>query len=274
MENPNTVKRVPKILTEKILIKPEGTGLIEGKIAIITGGTQGIGLASVARFVEEGATVVFTGRQDDLGLANARFLTECGGECTYYHCDALDREQVKNVVQKVIEKYGRIDILVNNAGQNITERFDDATPEQFRQMVRIHGLGHCYMLWEILPIMEKQGGGVVVEVGSKSSVKAAIRDPFYCFAKAGVAQLAKCLNLEYGKSNIRINMLAPGLVYSGMTTKKDGVPFDEVTRMKDFNCRGYIAYPEEMAKSVVWLASDEADYISGQIICSDGGLVT
>jgi NAD(P)-dependent dehydrogenase (short-subunit alcohol dehydrogenase family) len=266
--------RTGKTLSEKFEIKPECCRLLEGKVAIITGANLGIGLACAIRFVQEGAKVVITGRQDEVGYANEEFIRSCGGDCTYFHCDAFSRSDVKETIKGTIKKYGRIDILVNNAGYNIPARFEDATPSQFRQMVGVHGLAHCYMIWEVYPHMKEQGGGVILEFGSKSTVKPSLRDPFYCFAKAGIGQLTKCLNLEFGRDNIRINCIGPGAVFTGMTMTDDGKPVPGFTRLADFSPRGYLAWPEEMAKTVVWLCSDESDYVSGQTLCSDGGLVT
>ena len=266
--------RTGKIISDKIEIKPEGFRLLDNKVAIITGATLGIGLACVIRFIQEGAKVVITDIQDEIGRANAEFIRSCGGDCIYMHCDAFSYDDVKATVKGTIEEYGRIDILVNNAGYNIPFRFEDATPSQFRQMVGIHGLAHCYMIWEIYPYMKEQGGGVILEFGSKSTVKSSLRDPFYCFAKAGSGQLTKCLNLELGRDNIRINCIGPATVYTGMTMTNDGKPIPGFERMADFSSRGYIAWPEEIAKTAVWLCCDESDYISGQILCTDGGLVT
>jgi len=266
--------RTGKMLSEKIEIKPKGLRLLDDKVAVITGATLGIGLACAVRFIQEGAKVVITDIQDEIGFINAEFIRSCGGDCTYFHCDAFNRDDVKVAIRGAIEQYGRIDILVNNAGYNTPARFEEATPSQFRQMVGIHGLAHCYMIWEVYPYMKEQGGGVILEFGSKSSVKSSLRDPFYCFAKAGVGQLTKCLNLELGRDNIRINCIGPGAVFTGMTMTNDGEPIPGFTRMADFSPRGYLAWPEEIAKTAAWLCSGESDYISGQILCADGGLVT
>ena len=265
--------RTGKILTERIEIKPKGFGLLEDKVAIITGATLGIGQACAIRFIQEGAKVVITDIQDEIGLKNAEFVRYCGGDCTYFHCDAFSREDVKAAVKGAIEEYGRVDILLNNAGYNTPARFEDATPGQFRQMVGIHGLAHCYMIWELYPYMKKQGGGVILEFGSTSSVKSSLRDPFYCFAKAGVGQLTKCLSLELARDNIRINCIGPGAVFTGMTMTNDGKPIPGFLRMTDFSPRGYLAQPEVIAKTAVWLCCDESDYVSGQILCADGGLI-
>ena len=267
-------ERTGTVLSDKIGIKPAEHRLLDNKVAIITGASLGIGLACAVRFVQEGAKVVITGRQDEIGFANAEFIRSCGGDCTYFHCDAFNRDEVKAAVKGTIEKYGRVDILVNNAGYNTPGRFEEATPSQFRQMVGIHGLAHCYMIWEVYPFMKEQGGGVILEFGSKSTVKSAIRDPFYCFAKSGIGQLTKCLNLEFGRDNIRINCIGPGAVYTGMTMTDDRKPIPGFERMADYATRGYLAWPEEIAKTAAWLCSDESDYISGQILCTDGGLVT
>ena len=269
-----TYDRTGKLLSEKIEIKPKGMCLTEGKVVIITGATLGIGLACAERFIQERAKVAITGIEDDIGEANAKFLTDCGGECTYYHANAFERREVSAMVKAVMEKYGRIDILLNCAGYNIPASFEQATPDQFRQMVGIHGLAHCYTLWEVLPVMEAQGGGVILEFGSKSSDKPAAHDPFYCFAKAGIKQMSKNLNLEFGHKNIRINCICPGPTVSGMTTTENGEIIPDFQHIGKLVPRGRYAMPEDIAKTAVWICSDEADFIAGLTFNVDGGIVT
>ena len=267
--------RIGKVM-EKVTLKPEGSRLLDGKVAIVTGAGLGIGRATVMRFLEEGAKVVFTDLQDDIGEANEKILTELGFEVMYVHCDAFNRDDVKNLVKKTIERFGRIDILDNSAGYNVQGRIgtEYATASKFRQMVGIHGIAHCYTIWEVLPYMKAQGGGVILEFGSKSSVRASLRDPYYVFAKAGVAQMTKCLTLELAKYNIRINTIAPGAVLTGMTLTKTGEKVPGFDAILQFSARGYAAEPDAIAGIVAWLCSDESDYICGQIISCDGGIVS
>ena len=268
--------RDAKAMDQQITLKPEGARLLDGKVAIVTGAGLGIGRATVMRFLAEGAKVVFTDLQDDVGEANEKFLTEQGFDVMYVHCDAFDRNQVHAMVQKTIERYGRIDILDNNAGYNVKGRIGtpDATPSKFRQMVGVHGLAHCYTIWEVLPYMKAQGGGTILEFGSTSSVRASLRDPYYCFAKAGVVQMTKCLCLELAKYNIRINAIAPGAVLTGMTMTNEGEKVPGFDAILSFSARGYAAEPWQIANVVTWLCSDESDYIDGQIIRCDGGIVS
>lgn len=266
--------RTGSLLTEKVEIKPSGSCLTEDKVVIVTGATLGIGLGCAIRFTQERAKVIVTGIEEEIGAANAKFLTDCGGACTYYNVNAFDRSAVKSMVKSVMEQYGRIDVLVNCAGYNIPLHFEDYKPDHFRQLVGIHGLAHCYTMWEILPIMERQGGGVVLEFGSKSSDKPAAHDPFYGFAKAGVKQMSKVLNMEYGHKNIRINCICPGPTVSGMTTLENGEIIPDFAEIAKQVPRARCAYPEDIAKAVVWICSDEADYVAGLTFNVDGGIVT
>jgi 3-oxoacyl-[acyl-carrier protein] reductase len=266
--------RTGKILTEDIDVKPTGQGILEDKVAIITGATLGIGLACAVRFVRERAKVVITGIEEEIGRTNAQFLTNQGGECSYYNVNAFHRDEVKAMVADVMKKYGRVDILVNCAGYNIPVHFEQAKPDEFRQMVGIHGLAHAYTLWEILPIMETQGGGAVLEFGSKSSDKPAAHDPFYGFAKAGVKQMSKVLTMEVAQKNIRINCICPGATVTGMTTLKNGEIIPDFKEVAKTISVGRYAYPEDIAKAAVWICSDEAGYVSGLTFNVDGGIVT
>jgi 3alpha(or 20beta)-hydroxysteroid dehydrogenase len=113
-------------------------------------------------------------------------------------------------------QYGRIDILVNNAGYHIGRPFLESNPDDFWQMVNIHGLSHCFTMWEILPIMMKLGGGCVINVSSKLGVRPSEHIPFYCFVKAGMDHLTRCLSNDYAQYGIRLNSLSPGLTHPSM----------------------------------------------------------
>ena len=266
--------RSGKLIEGEITIKPKGYGLLEGKVALITGGNLGIGQGCVLRFIQEGATVAFTDLKDGVGFANAEYIRTQGGECTYYHCDAFHEDEVKVTIAAIMEKYGRIDILVNSAGYNVATPFANANPGQYLQMVGVHGLAHCYTMWAVHPIMKAQGGGMILNFGSKSSGKPATHDPFYCFAKAGIAHMTKCISLEFARDNIRMCAIAPGAILTGMTSSDDGTPNAPFMQLANMLPRGYIGMPKDIANVVTWLCSDQADYVSGHTYYCDGGIVT
>ncbi|MGD0916993.1 MAG: SDR family oxidoreductase [Thermodesulfobacteriota bacterium] len=245
------------------------TGKLEGRVAIVTGATSGIGEAIAYRFAEEGAKVVLSGRREAMGTQNAQKILDAGGEAIFVKTDVTKEEEVKQVVKTTMATYGRVDILVNNAGILMPKRFEESTIEDWYKIMSVDGLGYLLCMWEVLPIMKKQGSGCVINVSSKSATRPSEVTPFYCFVKAGMDHLTRCLNNDYAEYGIRLNSLSPGLTYSEMT--KDEPRFYELA--KAIPMKRY-ATAEEIAGSAVFLASEDASYISGAAINVDGGLVS
>ena len=265
-----------KLLTEKVELVPEGTGLVEGKVTLITGATLGIGLSMATLFAQHRAKVIITGIEEEIGKYNAQFLRDCGCEVTYYNANAFYRNEIHDLFEEIRKTYGRIDILINSAGYNIPAHFMEATESQYRQLMGIHGLAHVYTLQEAIPMMQKQGGGVVLEFGSKSSDRPGDYDPFYCMAKAGVKLMSKSLNMEFGPDNIRINCICPGPTITGMTQDNDGNIVPAFAKggpvLKQTSLRK-IAMPIDIAKAALIICSDYAGYVAGLTYNVDGGIV-
>ena len=265
-----------KHLSEKVELVPEGTGLVEGKVTLITGATLGIGLAMATLFAQHRAKVIITGIEEEIGEYNANFLRECGCDVVYKNANAFKRDEIKALFDYIKKEYGRIDILINSAGYNIPSPFMDATESQFRQLVGIHGLAHCYTLWEAIPMMKEQGGGTILEFGSKSTDRPGDYDPFYCLAKAGAGMMAKSLNMEFGRFGIRINCICPGPTITGMTQDNDGKIVDAFEKggpvLKHTALRK-IAMPIDIAKAAIIICSDYAGYVAGLTYNVDGGIV-
>lgn len=265
-----------KLLTDRVELVPKGSGLVEGKVVLITGATLGIGLAMAVLFAQHRAKVVITGIEEEIGNYNSRFLRECGCEITYVNANAFVREEIETLFEFIKEQYGRIDILINSAGYNIPAHFMETTESQFRQLIGIHGLAHVYTLQNAIPMMQEQGGGVVLEFGSKSSDRPGDYDPFYCMAKAGVKMMAKSLNMEFGPDHIRINTICPGPTITGMTQDNDGNIVDAFKAggpvLKQTSLRR-IAQPVDIANAALIICSDYAGYIAGLTYNVDGGIV-
>jgi len=261
---------------DKVEMTEKGRGRIEGKVAIVTGTTSGIGEAIALRFAEERAKVVMTGIEPEIGEANAKAINGAGGEATYINVDSLDQDGIRQMVRIVMDKYGRIDILVNNAGYHIGRHFHESNPDDFWAMINIHGLAHCYTMWEVLPVMKAQRSGSVINLGSKASVRPGGFEPFYCFAKAGINMLTKALNMEYGPYGIRLNVLCPGATLSRMTIRddtEDGFATGFAALARDFIPLRRHGTPREQADAALWLASDESSYVAGLSLHVDGGIV-
>jgi len=243
-------------------------GRLEGKVAVITGATSGIGEAIAYRFGKEGAKVVLCGRRETIGQQNAQKIIDAGGEAIFVKTDVTKKEEVGHMVRTAMAKYGRIDILVNNAGILQDKHFEELTVEDWYAVMSVDGLGYLLTMWEVLPIMKEQGSGCVINMSSISATRPWETQPFYCFVKAGIEHLTRCLNNDYAGYGIRLNSLSPGLVLTEMT--KNG-PLDEI--IKGIPMKRY-AVADEIAGAALFLASDDASYISGAAIHVDGGLVS
>lgn len=243
-------------------------GRIGGKVAVITGATSGIGEAIAYRFGKEGAKVVLCGRRETIGQQNAQKIINAGGEAIFVKTDVTKKEEVGHMVRIAMAKYGRIDILVNNAGILQEKHFEELTVEDWYAVMSVDGLGYLLTMWDVLPIMKEQGSGCIINMSSISATRPWETQPFYCFVKAGIEHLTRCLNNDYAGYGIRLNSLSPGLVLTEMT--KDG-PLDEI--IKGIPMKRY-ATADEIAGVALFLASDDASYISGASIHVDGGLVS
>ncbi|MDR1511112.1 MAG: SDR family oxidoreductase [Synergistaceae bacterium] len=243
-------------------------GRLEGKVAIVTGATSGIGAAIAFRYAKEGAKVVLCARREDKGNANVEKIRKEGGEAIFVKTDVTVRDDVKNAVKKTADTYGTVDILVNNAGILLNKKFKDSTPDDWRRVMKTDALGSLYFLWEVLPLMKARKYGVVVQVGSKASTRPSDQEAFYCFVKAGMDHMIRVLTDDYAPFGIRLNVLAPGLTLTEMT--ESAPRLDELAKGVPF---GRVGKAEEMADAALWLGSDESSYVSGAVINVDGGLV-
>ncbi|MGD0915428.1 MAG: SDR family oxidoreductase [Thermodesulfobacteriota bacterium] len=245
------------------------TGKLEGKVAIVTGASSGIGEAIACRFAREGAKVVLSARREEKLKANTQKIIDAGGEAIFVKTDVSKADEVKRMVNTAMANYGRIDILVNNAGILLPKRLEECTANDWRAIMSVDGLGYLLCMWEVLPIMQKQRGGCVINMSSKLATRPSDITPFYCFVKAGMDHLTRCLNNDYAEFGIRLNSLSPGLTLSEMT--KDDPRFYELA--KGVPMKRYAA-ADEIAAAAVFLASEDASYISGAVINIDGGLVS
>lgn len=244
-------------------------GKLEGKVALITGASSGIGEAIAYRFAIEGAKVVLSARREERLQKNTQKIIDAGGEAIFVKTDITKRDEVVRMVKTAMTTYGRIDILVNNAGILLHKKFEECSADDWREIMSADGLGYLLCMWEILPIMKEQRSGCVINMSSKSATRPSEVTPFYCFVKAGMDHLTRCLNNDYAEFGIRLNSLSPGLTLSEMT--EDYPRFYELA--KGVPMKRY-ATVDEIAGSAVFLASEDASYISGAAINVDGGLVS
>ncbi|HEY3424504.1 MAG TPA: SDR family oxidoreductase [Negativicutes bacterium] len=247
-------------------------GRLSGKVAIVTGATSGIGEATAFMYGKEGAKVVLAGRNEEKGNANAKAICDAGGEAIFVRTDSRKADDLKALVKSTTDKYGRIDILVNNAGMLIHKWFHEQTEEDFYTIMETNYLAYIRLMWAVLPIMQKQHSGSVINVASISAVKPNIRESFYAGFKGAINNLTKCLVLEYGKDNIRLNTLCPGPINTNMTPKDIQTNPEARKAVESLVPIGRLGEPDDLAYTAVFLGSDESSFVNGATIIVDGGL--
>lgn len=267
---------------------------LQGKIALITGGASGLGAQIARRFTEEGATVVI----NDLRAEDAEAMaSELGGESIGVGFDVSDSAAVEAGFKEVAERFGRLDVLVNNAGIGLdqpeedrlererrtfqqvaeiqaggpTETFVDVTmhlsDERWRRMLAIHLDGTFFCTREALKIMAPQMSGNIISMGSIMGTAGGAGSPHYCSAKAGILGLTRSLARELVPRNIRVNAIAPGFIDTPMTAPIGGTKalIEAATPMRRFGV------PDDIAWAAVYLASEEANFMTGQVLSPNGG---
>lgn len=243
--------------------------MLDGKTAIVTGGTRGIGYSVVQRFLEAGARVaLFGSRQETVDRALEHIKTEHADAEVMGLFPALDQyQEVEEAIQKVKEQFGRIDILVNNAGISARESLYDYQPEDFEKIMRLNvtGVFHCTRAAAF--VMKEQGGGSVINMSSMVSIYGQPAGCGYPASKYAVNGLTKSLARELGKDQIRVNAVAPGVTRTDMVA---ALPEELVQKMAATIPLGRIGEPEEVADAVLFLASDLSSYVTGTVLSVDG----
>lgn len=254
-------------------------GKLDGKVAVITGGSSGIGNASVRLFVEEGAQVVFGDIQDELGEALAE---ELGPNAIYLHANVRNESEIKALIDLAVEKFDRLDCMFNNAGfpcvggpidETPTDGFDVSMEIQFRSVFL--GMKHA------APIMKQQGSGSIISTASVAGLRTGMGGHVYSAAKAAIIHLTRTVAMELGEFKIRVNCICPGGIATAIFGKGLGLEQVKAERFKEL-AKMYLSglqpinrsgLPEDIAKAALWLASDDSTFVSGHPLVVDGGLI-
>lgn len=253
-------------------------GILDGKVALVTGGGSGLGAATAKRFVEEGAKVVITARRMDTLEKIADGLP--AGSVLAFRGDVTDFEQAQAMVDATVGFGGRIDILVNNAGAGAPAgKVVDLTVEQWQQLVGVNLTGPFLMMKAALPAMIKSGGGSIVNIASLAALRCIPGMAAYTATKAGLIGLTQTVALDYGGDNIRANAVCPGLIVTegmsrgaaGLAEKLGTDTIGAMNWMTKFTPMQRPSKPEEIAKAVVFLASEDSSYMTGAALVVDGG---
>lgn len=245
------------------------TGMLDGKVAIVTGGTRGIGYAIVQKFLKAGAKVaLFGSRQETVDKALEQIKAERPEAEVMGLCPALGNyQEVEEAIQAVQNQFGRLDVLVNNAGISARESLYDYQPEDFEKIMRLNVTGVFQCTKAAASIMKNQGGGSVINMSSMVSIYGQPAGCGYPASKFAVNGLTKSLARELGRDQIRVNAVAPGVTRTDMVA---ALPEELVQKMAATIPLGRIGEPEEVANAVLFLASDLASYVTGTVLSVDG----
>lgn len=256
--------------------RERGVGRIEGKVALITGAASGIGEATAELFAREGARVLLADVQDELGQQVLERIREAGGTAEYVHCDVSVAEDVGGMVRAAVDTYGRLDILYNNAGLarggTITEISEDDWDLVIDVDLKSVYLGCKYAI----PEMRKAGGGSIISTASIAGLRGSPRLNAYSAAKAAVVNLTRTIAGEVGSAGIRVNCICPGIIVTPIWRQVGVMADDQQEQM--WRMMGQrvllqrVGMPEDVAKGALFLASDDASYVTGHALVIDGGL--
>lgn len=254
---------------------------LSGKVALITGGTSGIGEATVALFVKEGARVLFTGRNTAKGEA---FAAELGPAARFFVADASDQAQVKAAVDTAVETYGRLDVLFNNAGGPTRGLVDTVTPEDLAHATNLLLGSVIFGIRHAAPVMKSQGGGAIINNASVASNRTHMGDYLYAIMKAGVVQATRMAGMELGQHGISVNCISPGAIatpifFGGsnkaaeMEAGKADAKLAKLTvNLAKATPLRRSGLPHDIATAALFLASDEGRYINCHDLVVDGGM--
>jgi NAD(P)-dependent dehydrogenase (short-subunit alcohol dehydrogenase family) len=247
-------------------------GSYAGKVAFVTGAANGIGRATALAFAREGASVVVADISERSNQETARMIEDLGARALALRCDATRAEDVKAALDQAVDAFGRLDFAFNNAGsEQALTATADLMEEEWDRIVRVNLRSAFLCMKYEIPLMLKQGNGVIVNTSSGAGVKGIAGQAAYCAAKHGIIGLTKAASLDYAASNIRVNVVCPGIIDTPMMDRFTGGTAEGRERVIAQEPVGRMGKPEEIAAAVLWLCSDAAAFVIGHALVIDGG---
>ncbi len=255
---------------------------LQGKVCIVTGSSSGIGRGVADLFAGQGAKVVVADIQEDKGRDVAASIAAGGGIASFFRLDVSDEDSWRGIVSHALDAYGRLDVLVNNAGIGFVKPILDTTVDEWRRVMAINVEGVFLGVKHAAPLMMKNGGkgGSIINVSSNIVYVPGATQGAYCSSKSAVASFSKVAAIELAPYNIRVNTVFPGFVKTAILetafveAEKAGRTRDDLMGMfKESNLIGRIGEPADLAYPIVFLASDEASFVTGSDFVIDGGEV-
>ena len=248
---------------------------LDGKVALVTGSTTGIGEACARALSQAGAAVMISGRNEARGLAVIESLRDAGGIAEFTQADLRDEGACEALVAGTIERLKGLDILINNAGILYTANAVETTNEQWLDTFAVNVNALFYMSRAAIAHMKEKGGGAIVNTASEWGLNGEPNHVAYCASKGAVVQITRCLALDHAQDNIRVNSVCPGEIHTQMVddilAKQGGDPEENLRALAAGIPMRRLATPDEVARCVRFLASDEASYVTGANLAVDGG---
>ena len=247
---------------------------LDDKVALITGGNSGIGRATAALFAKEGAAVVLTGRNQERGEQVAQAINEAGGRSMFVCSDVRVAADCRQAVEQTLERFGRIDVLFNNAGVFYPKKVPECTEEEWDETIDSSLKGAFLMSKYALPSMIERGSGSIIHNSSGWGILGGDKAAAYCAAKGGLVVMAKAMAIDHGPDGIRVNCVCPGDTETPMLTDdadKRGMEWDDYAASGSDRPLGRMGTAEEIARAVLFLASDDSSFVTGEALVVDGG---
>ena len=240
----------------------------QNKIAIVTGGGSGIGLAIATKFVEEKFTTIIVGRdQQKLDAAQQKL----GALCIPISCDLTDLTALPKLVEDIIKKYGKIDVLVNNAGINMKKEFTEVSDEDFQRILMTNVTAVFALSREVVKQMLQKGSGSIINISSMASQYGIPKVIAYTASKAAIEGMTKAMAVELSPKGIRVNCIAPGFIATDMSAKALNNDPERKQKVMSRTPMGYMGDPSDIANAALYLADGQAKYVTGVVLPVDGG---
>jgi NAD(P)-dependent dehydrogenase (short-subunit alcohol dehydrogenase family) len=245
--------------------------IMNTSVVLITGGLTGIGRAAAVAFAKKGANVVVSGRQDAAGNALVKELRSLGAEAEFVNADVRKEDDIRNMVDKTVARFGRLDVAVNNAAtEGAVGPITDQTAESFAATFETNVMGVVLSMKHEVRAMQARGSGSIINISSTYGHKGAANASIYVGAKHAVEGITKSVALEVAKSGIRVNAVGPGPTDTGMLTRFTSTAENKAALMREVPL-GRLGLSEEVAEGIVFLGSDEAKFMTGHVLNVDGG---
>ncbi|HTQ63849.1 MAG TPA: SDR family oxidoreductase [Puia sp.] len=246
--------------------------IFQGKVALVTGASYGIGRAAAIAFAQRGAKLVIADYKEDKNNETLQGIKNAGSEGIFVQCDVSKSNEVQILIDKCITTYGQLDFAFNNAGVEGTQGLThECTEENWDRTISINLKGIWLCMKMEIPEMLKIGKGVIVNCSSVAGLNGFINLPAYVASKHGIVGITKTAALEYAQKGIRVNAVCPGVIHTAMIDRLTGGSSDAEKQFSGMEPVGRMGKPEEIAEAVVWLCSDAASFVTGVPFPVDGG---